>query len=98
MPDSDDFEDDIIPPVTEYINSDKKISKMAHHNPFATLKCAVEAVPFFDGQNIPLTYFIEGCQEAKAMLPDEAEPQFTKIIRTRIGKACRIYMIRILVV
>lgn len=63
----------------------KKISEtMAHHNPFATLKYAVEAVPFFDGQNIPLTYFIEGCEEAKAMLSDEVESQFTKIIRTRI--------------
>lgn len=57
---------------------------MAHSNPFSTLKSAVEAVPFFDGQNIPLSYFIKGCEEAKTMLPDEAEPQFTKIIRTRI--------------
>jgi len=63
---------------------------MVHYNPFATLKYAVETVPFFDGQNIPLTYFIEGCEEAKAMLSEEAEPQFTKIIRTRIvGEAHR---------
>ncbi|KYN20072.1 hypothetical protein ALC57_07578 [Trachymyrmex cornetzi] len=57
---------------------------MSHHNPLATLKYAVEAVPFFDGQNIPITYFIERCEEAKSMLPPEAESQFTKIIRTRI--------------
>jgi len=40
-----------------------KINKitMVNQNPFATLKYAVEAVPFFDGQNIPLSYFIEGC-------------------------------------
>jgi len=61
---------------------------MAHHNPFA-LKYTVEAVPFFDGQNIPLTYFIEGCEEAKAMLPEKVELQFIKI-RTRIvGEARR---------
>ncbi|KAL6417228.1 hypothetical protein ACFW04_011500 [Cataglyphis niger] len=60
------------------------------NNPFATLKYAVEAVPFFDGNNIPLNYFIEGCEEAKSMLPREAESQFTKIIRTRIvGEARR---------
>lgn len=59
-------------------------------NPFVTLKYAVEAVPFFDGTNIPLSYFIEGCEEAKSMLPKEAEPQFTKVIRTRIvGEARR---------
>ncbi|XP_018372980.1 PREDICTED: uncharacterized protein LOC108767548 [Trachymyrmex cornetzi] len=46
---------------------------MTHHNPLATLKYAVEAVPFFDGQNIPITYFIEGCEEAKSILPPEAE-------------------------
>jgi hypothetical protein len=34
----------------------------------------VEAVPFFDGKNIPLNYFIEECKEAKFMLPNETEP------------------------
>jgi len=57
---------------------------MTNQNPFATLKYAVEAVPSFDGQNIPLSYFIEGCEEAKSMLRAEVESQFTKIIRTRI--------------
>jgi len=95
-PDSDDSGDITIQPTD---NSNKiiserapkfKSSKMAQQNPFATLKYAVEAVPFFDGKNIPLNYFIEGCEEAKSMLPDETESQFTKIIRTRIvGEARR---------
>jgi len=96
-PDFDDSGDITIQPADNFNNtiSDKqlikiKTSKMAHTNPFATLKYAVEAVPFFDGKNIPLNYFIEGCEEAKSMLPDEAESQFTKIIRTRIvGEARR---------
>jgi hypothetical protein len=69
-----------------------KIDKiMANSNPFVALKYAVDAVPFFDGENIPLLYFIEGCEEAKSLLPAEAEYQFTKIIRTRItGEARRI--------
>jgi len=63
---------------------------MTQHNPFATLKYSVEAVPFFNGKNIPLNYFIEGCKETKSMLPDETESQFIKIIRTRIvGEARR---------
>jgi len=66
-----------------------KFSKMAQHNPFATLKYAVEAVSFSDGKNISLNYFIEGCEEAKSMLPDEAESQFIKIIRTRIVDQAR---------
>lgn len=61
-----------------------------HTNPFATLKYAIEAVPFFDGINIPLNYFIEGCEEARSMLPKEAESQFARVIRTRIvGEARR---------
>ncbi|KYN12084.1 hypothetical protein ALC57_15751 [Trachymyrmex cornetzi] len=63
---------------------------MTHPNLFATLKYTVEAVPFFDDKNIPLNYFIEGCEEAKSMLPDEVESQFTKIIRTRIVGEARV--------
>lgn len=96
---SDDSGDETVRPVTksESLNSElkssvnsKKSKIMTQNNPFATLKYAVEAVPFFDGKNIPLNYFIEGCEEAKSMLPSEAESQFTKILRTRIvGEARR---------
>lgn len=90
VPVSDDSGDATIRPAFDSKINSKEIFKTMAHNPFATLKYAVEAVPFFDGKNIPLTYFIEGCEEAKAMLPAEAEPQFTKIIRTRIvGEARR---------
>lgn len=95
---SDDSGDETIRPCgeNEHLNfklspsDSKRVKNMAQGNPFATLKYAVEAVPFFDGKNIPLNYFIEGCEEAKSMLPHEAEPQFTKILRTRIvGEARR---------
>lgn len=90
---SGDSGDVIIDPGSE-VNYNFKFKDpdgtMPPNNPFATLKYAVEAVPFFDGKNIPLNYFIEGCEEAKSMLPDEAESQFTKILRTRIvGEARR---------
>ncbi|KMQ83303.1 hypothetical protein RF55_20394 [Lasius niger] len=76
--------------IVETIESDSEGFETMAQNPFATLKYAVEAVPYFDGNNISLNYFIEGCEEAKSMLPKEAEQQFTKIIRTRIvGEARR---------
>lgn len=87
VPVSDDSEND-----TVKLNKPKLCAKykppkkMRNSNPFAPLK----AVPIFDGQNIPLSYFIEGCEEAKSMLPSEVEPQFARIIRTRIvGKSRR---------
>ncbi|KMQ85713.1 hypothetical protein RF55_15566, partial [Lasius niger] len=76
--------------INKFENDSEIFETMALQNPFATLKYAVETVPFFDGKNIPISYFIEGCEEAKSMLPKEAEPQFTIIIRTRIvGEARR---------
>jgi len=57
----------------------------------------VEAILLFDGKNNPLNYFIEGCEEARFMLPDEAESQLIKIIRTRIvGEA--LFKVKILIV
>jgi len=82
----------------KYIHNSKENRTMANPNPFTTLKYAVEAVPFFDGKNIPLIYFIEGCEEAKSMLPAEAGSQFTKIIRTRLVGEARQFKIKILTV
>lgn len=89
----DDSGDETIRPGSNIVFGTKRKDtdgSMTNNNPFAPLKYAVEAVPFFDGKNIPLTYFIEGCEEGKSMLPAEAEPQFTRIIRTKIvGEARR---------
>lgn len=78
----DDSGDETIRPGSNIVFGTKRKDtdgSMTNNNPFAPLKYAVEAVPFFDGKNIPLTYFIEGCEEGKSMLPAEAEPQFTRI-------------------
>ena len=71
-------------------------NRIMHHNLFATLKYAVKAVSYFDGKNIfttfkPLNYFIKSCEEAKSMLPNEAEPQFIKVIRIRIVERTALY-------
>ncbi len=71
---SDASEDIIIQPKEiEYTLKSKKDRTMANPNPFATLKYAIEVVPFFNDKTIPLTYFIEGCEEAKSMLSAEIE-------------------------
>lgn len=48
------------------------------------LEYAIKAVPTFDGQNIPIEDFIEGCEIAKSLLPPGAEEYFTKIIRIKL--------------
>ena len=92
VPSSADFEDDTVKSGRKTPPPKFKPPRgpMANPNPYATLKYAVEAVPFFDGQSGSLSYFIEGCEEGKSMVPAEAEAQFAKIIRTRIvGEARR---------
>ena len=34
-----------------------------------SLRYALKVVPLFDGSNIPLLHFIQGCYEVRAMLP-----------------------------
>lgn len=64
--------------------------KMAHSSQVISLRDALEVVPLFSGRNIPLGQFIEGCEEAKAMLPAESETSLVKLIRTRLtGEARR---------
>lgn len=42
---------------------------MPHSSQVISLRDAVEVVPLFSGRNIPLGQFIEGCEEARLMLP-----------------------------
>ena len=43
------------------------------HNQVVSLRDALEVVPIFTGDNISLDQFIEGCREAKDMLPAGTE-------------------------
>jgi len=58
-PASGDSGDVTIQPVCETKLFPTKINKitMANQNPFATFKYAVEAVPFFDGQNPVIIFY-----------------------------------------
>lgn len=63
---------------------------MPHSSQVISLRDAVEVVPLFSGRNIPLGQFIEGCEEARLMLPPESESSLAKLICTRLtGEARR---------
>lgn len=68
----------------------KQIVIMANAQPNVSIKYALEAVPIFDGHNIPLLHFIEGCQEAKDMLAPENEAALVRVLRNKLrGEARR---------
>ena len=53
------------------------------------LKDALTVVPEFNGENVPLSVFLEGCDEAKEMITAENDANLTKLIRSRLtGEAC----------
>ena len=59
------------------------------HNQVVSLRDALEVVPIFTGDNISLDQFIEGCREAKDMLPAGAESNLTKLIKTKVKGEAR---------
>ena len=49
-----------------------------------SLKDALDLIPRFNGQNISLTQFVDGCQEALSILPKECETERAKLICMRL--------------
>ena len=50
-----------------------------------SLRDALEVVPLFNGSNLPLSHFIEGCMEAKAMLPaPAAQENLARLLRGKL--------------
>ena len=49
-----------------------------------SLKDALDLIPRFNGQNISLTQFLDGCQEALSILPQDYEAELAKLIRMRL--------------
>ena len=55
-----------------------------------SLCSALEVVPLFDGSNLPLSHFIEGCMEAKAMLPAPAvQENLARLLRGKLSGEAR---------
>lgn len=61
------------------------------YNSQVSLRDALEVVPLFDGKNISLGSFIEGCEEAKQMLSqsDLVEEKLIKMIRGNLTGEAR---------
>ena len=61
---------------------EKQITIMAV--PTVTLKDALKIVPEFDGENISLGEFFEGCDEALEMIGKDGEANLTKLLRSKL--------------
>ena len=49
-----------------------------------SLRDALEAVPNFDGGNIPFIYFVEGCEEALSMITPVQEMNLVRAVRNKL--------------
>ena len=60
------------------------------NNQQESLRDTLEVVPLFNGSNIPLSHFIEGCYEAKAMLPTPAAQEtLARLLRSKLSGEAR---------
>ena len=53
------------------------------------LKDALMVVPEYNGENIPLSVFLEGCDEAKEMITHKNEANLTKSVRSKVTGVAR---------
>ena len=60
------------------------------NNQQVSLRDALEVVPLFDGSNIPLSHFIDGCYEVKAILPiPAAQENLARLMRSKLSGEAR---------
>ena len=90
--DSDDDKSD-----TEVMNRDnavivnkEEIAVVIRNSQQVSLRDALEVVSLFYGSNLPLSHFIEGCMEAKAMLPaPAAQENLARLLRGKLSGEAR---------
>lgn len=51
---------------------------------YFSIRDALEAVPSFDGSNIPFVYFVEGCEEALSMITPSQELNLVRAVRNKL--------------
>lgn len=72
---------DAIPPQPQ----DQEIMAQVQAPPMSgALKYAVETIPKFNGYDMPVSHFIEACEDAKQMVPPEMEKSLTQIARNKL--------------
>ena len=82
------YKEDYSPISNKMTTSNPQVITVAH-NQVVSLRDALEVVPIFTGDNISLDQFIEGCREAKDMLPAGTESNLTKLIKTKVKGEAR---------
>ena len=82
---------------TEVINQDnpaivnnEEMAAVIPNSHQVTVRDALEVVPLFEGSNLPLSHSIEGCMEAKAMLPTPAaQKNLARLLRGKLSGEAR---------
>lgn len=49
-----------------------------------SIRDALEAIPSYDGRNIPFVYFVEGCEEALSMITPSQELNLVRAVRNKL--------------
>ena len=72
------------------IVNDEEMAVVILKSQQVSLHKALEVVPLFDGSNVPLSHFVEGCMEAKAMLPTPAaQENLARLLRGKLSRKAR---------
>ena len=62
---------------------------LPNHNQLVSLKDALRCVPEFKGEPGTFRLFQEGCEEARAMIDNNAEGNFVRLLRSKITEEAR---------
>lgn len=59
-----------------------------HEDTRLVIKAAIDAIPNFDGENVPVLQFTRACNRGRDLVPDRAEKTFAKLIISKLrGRA-----------
>lgn len=67
----------------------RETSPISAMGQMVTIKDALRVIPEYDGSNIPLRQFLEGCDEAREMIDPSAEKNLVKLLRCKITGEAR---------
>ena len=88
--DDDKSEPEVINQDNPIIVNNEEMAVVIPNSQQVSLRDALEEVLLFDGSNIPLSHFIEGCTTAKAMLPTPAaQENFARLLRGKLSGEAR---------
>lgn len=75
---------DLADPESDTTINNNNNQEMAPQVKTVSLKDTLDLIPRFNGNNVPLTQFIDGCMEASEILPAGYEAEFARLIRMRL--------------